>query len=166
MKKILLPLLLFFSCMLSFAQQSERKTVYVRASPHLKKFLDINAKNKQGILLEPFTVKEYPKQITLSDSLKKELLKKEPIGVEFYSRLTNTIPVWSPGSDYIFNMPGTFAFDHSKAKGGIKYVSEDPIIFKDCFKKTEPIKINNLKEYFDLQKISPNSEHQSSPVKK
>ncbi len=111
MKKILLLLLLFFSCMLSFAQQTEKKTIHVTPSSHLKKFLKLNEKQKQGILVEPLTIKEYPRQITLSDSLRKGLLRKgmQPI-------ITNSIPVWSPGSDYVFNMPGTFAYDKNQVR--------------------------------------------------
>lgn len=111
MKKILLLLLLFFSCTLTFAQTTEKKTIHVTASPHLKNFLDNIAKQKPSILVEPPVVKEYPQQITLPDTLRKKLLIKE-----VYPTLTNTIPVWSPGSDYVFNMPGTFAFDKAQVK--------------------------------------------------
>jgi len=30
--------------------------------------------------------------------------------------ITNSIPVWSPGSDYVFNMPGTFAYDKNQVR--------------------------------------------------
>ncbi|WP_439516220.1 hypothetical protein [Sediminibacterium sp.] len=116
MKKILFLLLLFFSCMISFAQQTEKKTIHVTTNPHLKKFLKLNEKQKHGILLEPLTVKEYPQQITLSDSLKNRLLGKQLVKGELHTGLTNTMPVWSPGSDYVFNMPGTFAFDKNQVR--------------------------------------------------
>lgn len=111
MKKILLLLLLFFSCSLSFAQQTEKKTIHVTTSTHLKKFLDHSAKQKPSILVESPIVKEYPQEIILPDTLRKKLLRKE-----VYPTLTNTIPVWSPGKDYVFNMPGTFAFDKNQVQ--------------------------------------------------
>lgn len=102
--------------MLSFAQQTEKKTIHVTPSSHLKKFLKLNEKQKHGILSEPLTVKEYPQQITLSDSLKNRLLRKQLVKGELHTGLTNTMPVWSPGSDYVFNMPGTFAFDKNQVR--------------------------------------------------
>jgi hypothetical protein len=111
MKKILLLLLLFFSCLISFAQQSEKKTIHVTTSPHLKKFLNNSSNQKLTILPPPFTVKEYPQQITLSDSLRQGLLRKEMLPI-----ITNSIPVWSPGSDYVFNMPGTFPHNKNKVR--------------------------------------------------
>ncbi|MBL0882472.1 MAG: hypothetical protein IBJ16_03825 [Chitinophagaceae bacterium] len=116
MKKIPLLIPLFFSCISSFAQQPEKKVNDVTTSSHLKKFLKISEKKKQGILLEPLTVKEYPQQITLSDSLKNRLLGRQLVKGELYAGLTNTMPVWSPGSDYVFNMPGTFAFDKNQVR--------------------------------------------------
>lgn len=35
----------------------------------------------------------------------------------------NVMPVLAPDSDYVFNMPGTHAFDKSKAKGGAIFVT-------------------------------------------
>lgn len=116
MKKILLLLLLFFSCTSSFAQQIEKKTIHVTPSSHLKKFLDHSAKQKPSILVQSPTVKESPQQIILLDSLRKGLVRKPHLGVEVNSTLTNTIPVWSPGNDYVFNMPGTFIFDKTKVR--------------------------------------------------
>lgn len=111
MKKILLLLLLFFSCTISFAQPSEKKTIHVTTSPHLKKFLNNSANQKLTILPTPFTGKVYHEQITLSDSLRQGLLRKEMQPI-----ITNSIPVWSPGSDYVFNMPGTFAYDKNQVR--------------------------------------------------
>lgn len=34
----------------------------------------------------------------------------------------NTIPVLYPDSDYVFNMPGTHAFDPTKVKGGAIFI--------------------------------------------
>lgn len=113
--KLLLPLL-FFSYTASFAQQTEKKTIHVTPSSHLKKFLKLNEKQKRGILSEPLTVKEYPQQITLSDSLKNRLLGRQLVKGELHTGLTNTMPVWSPGSDYVFNMPGTYAFDKNNIR--------------------------------------------------
>lgn len=113
--KLLLPLL-FFSYTASFAQQTEKKTIHVTPSSHLKKFLHLNEKNKHGILLEPLTIKKYPQQVILSDSLKNRLLGRQPVKTELYAGLTNTMPVWSPGSDYVFNMPGTFAYDKNQVR--------------------------------------------------
>lgn len=115
MKTILLLPMLFFSLSASFAQQPEKKTIRVTTSPNLKKFLDSEANHKPGILLKPHTVKEYPQQITLLDSLGKGLVRKELIK-EFNPVMTNSIPVWSPGKDYVFNMPGTFAFDKNQVR--------------------------------------------------
>jgi hypothetical protein len=50
MKKILLLLLLFFSCTISFAQQTEKKTIHVTTGSHLKKFLKNSANQKLTIL--------------------------------------------------------------------------------------------------------------------
>lgn len=36
----------------------------------------------------------------------------------------NVMPVFAPDSDYVFNMPGTHAFDKTKAKGGAIYVTD------------------------------------------
>jgi hypothetical protein len=111
MKKILLLLLLFFSCTISFAQQTEKKTIHVTTGSHLKKFLKNSANQKLTILPTPFTRKEYPQQITLSDSLRQGLLRKEMQPI-----ITNSIPVWSPGSDYVFNMPGTFPYNKNQVR--------------------------------------------------
>lgn len=111
MKKILLLLLLFFSCTISFAQQSEKKTIHVTTGSHLKKFLKNSANQKLAIIPTPFTGKEYPRQITLSDSLRQGLLRKEMQPI-----ITNSIPVWSPGSDYVFNMPGTFPYNKNQVR--------------------------------------------------
>ena len=70
--------------MLSFAQQTEKKTIHVTPSSHLKKFLKLNEKQKQGILVEPLTVKEYPRQITLSDSLRKGLSPINSIKINYF----------------------------------------------------------------------------------
>jgi hypothetical protein len=35
----------------------------------------------------------------------------------------NMMPVLAPDSDYVYNMPGTHAFDKSKAKGGAIFVT-------------------------------------------
>lgn len=111
MKTILLLSMLFFSCSASFAQPTEKKTINVTKSLNLKKFLDSRAKQKPSILLQPLTIKEYPQQITLSDSLRKGLT---PINNHIV--FSNSMPVWSPGSDYVFNMPGTFAYDKTQVK--------------------------------------------------
>lgn len=116
MKKILFLLLLFFSCMISFAQQTEKKTIHVTTSPHLKKFLNNSANQKLTILPTPFAPKESPQQIVLLDSLRKGLVRKPHLKVEVNSTLTNTIPVWSPNNDYVFNMPGTFVFDKNQVR--------------------------------------------------
>lgn len=97
--------------MISFAQPSEKKTIHVTTSPYLKKFLNNSANQKLTILPTPFTRKEYHQQITLSDSLRQGLLRKEMQPI-----ITNSIPVWSPGSDYVYNMPGTFPYDKSKVR--------------------------------------------------
>lgn len=116
MKKILFLLLLCFSCMISFAQQTEKKKkTHLTTGSHFKKFLDDVANQKPSILPMPLTVKEYPQQITLADSLRNGLFRKE-VTSEYNLLMTNTIPVWSPGSDYVFNMPGTFAFDKNKVR--------------------------------------------------
>ncbi|MGV3593900.1 MAG: hypothetical protein ACO1NK_01545 [Sediminibacterium sp.] len=116
MKKILFLLLLFFSCMISFAQQTEKKTIHVTTNPHLKKFLNNSANQKLTILPSPFIVKEYPQQVILLDSLRKGFVRKPHLRGEVNSTLTNTIPVWSPNNDYVFNMPGTFAFDKNQVR--------------------------------------------------
>jgi len=103
--------MLFFSCGASFAQPTEKKTINVTKSLNLKKFLDSRAKQKPSILLQPLTIKEYPQQITLSDSLRKGLTR-----INNHIVFTNSMPVWSPGSDYVFNMPGTFAYDKTQVK--------------------------------------------------
>lgn len=111
MKTILLLSMLFFSCSASFSQPTEKKIINVTKSLNLKKFLDSRAKQKPSILLKPLTVKEYPQQITLSDSLRKGLTL-----INNHIVFTNSMPVWSPGSDYVFNMPGTFAYDKTQVK--------------------------------------------------
>ncbi len=116
MKTILLLSMLFFSYSASFAQPTEKKTINVTKSLNLKKFLDSRAKQKPSILLTPLTVKEYPQQIVLLDSLRKGLVRKQLLRGELNATLTNTMPVWSPGSDYVFNMPGTFAYDKTQVK--------------------------------------------------
>lgn len=50
----------------------------------------------------------------------------------------NVMPVLVPGSNYVYNMPGTHAFDKSKAKGGAIFVTEQPNILS--LKKDSPIK--------------------------
>lgn len=116
MKKILLLLLLFFSVGISFAQQTEKKTIHVTPSSHLKKFLNSSKNQKPTILPTPFAAKESPQQIVLLDSLRKGLVRKRLLRGEVNSTLTNTIPVWSPSNDYVFNMPGTFAFDKNQVR--------------------------------------------------
>lgn len=116
MKKILLLLLLFFSCTISFAQQSEKKTIHVTTGSHLKKFLKNSANQKLTVLPTPFTPKESPHQIVLLDSLRKGLVRKPYLRAKVNSTLTNTIPVWSPDNDYVFNMPGTFPYDKNQVR--------------------------------------------------
>lgn len=111
MKKALLLSILILSYAASFSQQKEKKTVHVPANKHMRKFLDSKSQQKPSILLEPLTVKEYPQQITLSDHLRKGLARKESQII-----ITNSIPVWSPDSNYVFNMPGTFAYDKNQAR--------------------------------------------------
>lgn len=38
------------------------------------------------------------------------------------------MPVLSPDSDYVYNMPGTHAFDKSKAKGGVFLYLNSPVM--------------------------------------
>lgn len=111
MKKALLLSILILSYVASFSQQKEKKNVHVLANKHMRKFLVSKSQQKPSILLEPLTVKEYPQQITLSDSLRKGLTR-----INNHIVFTNSIPVWSPESDYVFNMPGTFAYDKSQVK--------------------------------------------------
>ena len=111
MKKVLLLSILMMSYVASFSQQKEKKTVHVLANKHMRKFLASKNQQKPAILLEPLTVKEYPQQITLSDSLRKGLTR-----INHHIVFTNSMPVWPPGSDYVFNMPGTFAYDKTQVK--------------------------------------------------
>ncbi len=111
MKKALLLSILILSYVASFSQQKEKKNVHVLANKHMRKFLASKSQQKPSILLEPLTIKEYPQQITLSDSLRKGLTR-----INNHIVFTNSIPVWSPESDYVFNMPGTFAYDKSQVK--------------------------------------------------
>jgi hypothetical protein len=110
-KSFVLPLFLLLSYSALFAQETDKKTIKVSANRHMKKFLDSRNKQKPGILLEPLTIKEYPQQITLADSLRNRIVRKENQRI-----ITNSIPVWSPGSDYVFNMPGTFAYEKNQAR--------------------------------------------------
>lgn len=43
----------------------------------------------------------------------------------------NVMPVLAPDSDYVYNMPGTHAFDKSKAKGGVIFVTGTPLVIID-----------------------------------
>lgn len=43
----------------------------------------------------------------------------------------NGMPVLAPDSDYVYNMPGTHAFDKSKAKGGVIFVMGTPLVIID-----------------------------------
>jgi len=110
-KSFVLPLFLLLSYSALFAQETDRKTIKVSANKHMKSFLDSRSKQKPGILLEPLTIKEYPQQITLADSLRNGQIRKELLVV-----FTNIMPVWSPDSNYVFNMPGTFAYDKNQAR--------------------------------------------------
>lgn len=116
MKKALLLSILILSYVVSFSQQKEKKTVDVLANKHMRKFLDSKNQQKPSILLAPMTVKEDPQQIVLLDSLRKGLVRTQLLRGDLNSTLTNTIPVWSPGNDYVFNMPGTFAYDKNQVK--------------------------------------------------
>ncbi|WP_353549715.1 hypothetical protein [Sediminibacterium sp. KACHI17] len=111
MKKALLLPMLILSYVASFSQQKEKKTVNVSTNKHMRQFLDSRSKQKRTILLEPLTEKEYPQQTILLDTLRRGLLRKENQVI-----ITNSIPVWSPDKNYVFNMPGSFAYDKSQTR--------------------------------------------------
>lgn len=67
------------------------------------------------------------KPITISPQLlNKQKTEQQQMNLSnlnlFYSTEKNSIPVWSPDSDYVYNMPGTHAFDRSKYKVRVTFV--------------------------------------------
>lgn len=82
---------------------------------------------------------KFSKPITISPQLlNKQKTEKRQMNLAdlnlFYSPEKNSIPVWSPDSNYVYNMPGTHAFDRSKYKVSATFVG---VKIEDKAAKTE-----------------------------
>lgn len=102
---------LTFICTTAMAQ--ERREIVPGKSftaVNIKSFLDTQKKKKTGILPEAFKQKAYPEPQYLPMAV-----EKIPNNIVVYYAPKHSMPVLTPGSDYIFTMPGSFAYDKSKA---------------------------------------------------
>lgn len=111
MKKVVFPILfLMLTCSAVLSQESKRipptKKVTVLS---VKSFLDSINKKKEGIIAKGFTPATYPKPQTVS-----ELIQRTQKNIPPNLIPESVMPVWSPDSTYVFNMPGTHAYDKNQ----------------------------------------------------
>lgn len=85
---------------------------------------------------EPLNLSQYWKNQQKNDASSQTYLqllkKKEPVAQQLTmadilpllkeADMKNNMPVLYPDSDYVFNMPGTHAFDPTKVKGGVFFI--------------------------------------------
>ena len=111
MKKIFLSLLLLaFTCSAVLSQESKAITPKKRDTAlTMQGFLDSMNKKREGIITNGFTPATYPKPQKISDLIQRA---QKNISPDFIPQ--GAMPVWSPDSTYVFNMPGTHAFTKSQ----------------------------------------------------
>lgn len=110
MKKFLLSGCTLLFAMVSFGQLKKDPTTSLSLEQYWK-----NQQKNDGSLqpaLQLFKKKEPAPQLHIADLL--PLLNE--------AEMKNTMPVLYPDSDYVFNMPGTHAFDPTKVKGGVFFI--------------------------------------------
>lgn len=66
------------------------------------------------------------------------------------AEMKNSMPVLYPDSDYVFNMPGTHAFDPTKVKGSVFFVKDAPVI-RNCYNHPALVEIKSKEDYFKFQ---------------
>ena len=124
MKKLLLLgcTTLFVSCI--WGQQKTPVPHSLPPAMHMQQYWDSIKKKNEAQLKEPVNLFKNKKTGLLTDHPGLTLIPPAFIN-------KNVMPVLAPDSDYVFNMPGTHAFDKSTAKGGVIFVTGTPQIIID-----------------------------------
>ncbi len=138
MKNFLLSGCTLLFAMVSFAQ--------IKKDPNTSLSLEQYWKNQQKSdgSLHPslnFSKKKAPAQ---------ELNIADILPLQNEADIKNTMPVLYPDSDYVFNMPGTHAFDPTKVKGGVFFVTESPVN-RNCYQRPALVEIKSREDYFKIQ---------------
>ena len=108
MKKLLLFICLMILTVALFAQQKKQEKNVLS----MQHYLDSLKRKNQLALKTPADLLKKKQASVVSKPLK--IISLPPSHI-----VTRGIPVWSPDSNYVYNMPGTHAFDKSKLKRGI-----------------------------------------------
>lgn len=108
--------LLLSGCLLAFAatswsQQKKDPNHVMR----MEQYWDSLKKKNEAQLKAPVDLLKKKQAIAMKDQFKPILIMPSNV----YKKV---MPVLYPDSNYVYNMPGTHAFDKSKAKGGALFV--------------------------------------------
>jgi len=110
--------LLLFTCLLvvgtvSWSQQKKNPGSVM----NMQQYLDSMKKKNETRLKAPVDLLKIKQLVAM-----KEKYKPKRIILPSYVN-KNAMPVLTPDSNYVYNMPGTHAFDRTKVKGGAIFVS-------------------------------------------
>lgn len=111
MKTILLSGCLLFTAVTLWSQQSIQPPTVMS----LQQYRDSLKKRNEAQLKMPLDVLK-KKQTAVKRT------PSNPIIILPYTGYKNVMPIWYPDSNYVYNMPGTYAYDQTKAKGGVFFV--------------------------------------------
>ncbi len=112
MKKLLLSGYLLVTAATSWSQQKKDPNPVM----YMQQYWDSLKKKNEAQLKAPVDLLKKKQTAAM-----KEQFSPKRIIPSYINK--NVMPVLSPDSDYVYNMPGTHAFDPSQAKGGIIFVT-------------------------------------------
>ncbi len=112
---IMKQLLLFgFSLVIVIAVWGQQKKE-ANSVMSMQQYLDSVKKKNEAQLKTPLDLLKKKQPILMQEQFRPKIIMPAYVN-------KNVMPVLSPDSSYVYNMPGTHAFDKSKAKGGAIFV--------------------------------------------
>ena len=113
MKPFLLLSCLLFIAAHAWSQQKNDPNTVLR----MQQYLDSVKHKNEAALKAPLDLLKKKQTVVMKDQLRPKLIMPSYVN-------KNVMPVLSPDSNYVYNMPGTHAFDKTKVRGGVIFVAD------------------------------------------